>query len=96
MNVNFYATFRQVVGAKSIELDLPVATPLQQALDLVLRTYPGLAPLMADEAGQARSHVRIFVNGRDAQYLPDGMATPLAPGDKIDIFPPVAGGAAGA
>jgi molybdopterin synthase sulfur carrier subunit len=47
---------------------------------------------MLDEMRQLRPYVHVFINGRDAQYLPDGQCTVLTCGDKIDFFPPVAGG----
>jgi MoaD family protein len=92
MKVFFYATFRQIVGAKSIELDLPEGSSIQAVLSAVIERYPRLEDAMLDETSQLRPYVHVFINGRDAQYLPDGHATRLGAGDKIDFFPPVAGG----
>jgi sulfur-carrier protein len=58
----------------------------------VIERHPQLESHMLDEMRQLRPYVHVFINGRDAQYLPAGQATPLAAGDKIDFFPPVAGG----
>ena len=92
MKVNFYANFRQAVGTKSIELDLSEGSPLQALIEEIIRLHPGLRPLLLNDNGQLRPHVHVFINGRDSQYLPAGIATPLSTGDKVDIFPPVAGG----
>ena len=93
MKINLYATFRQVVGARSIDLDLPAehATVLEM-LKTVLDAHPRLGAQLVDDTGQLLRHVHIFINGRDIEYLPDGLGTSLTPADKIDIFPPVAGG----
>jgi MoaD family protein len=92
MKVNFYATFRQVVGAKSIELDLSEGSALKILVEEVIRLYPRLQPLLLNETGQLLGHVHVFINGRDSQFLPAGVATAISSGDKVDIFPPVAGG----
>ncbi len=92
MKVNFYATFRQVVGAKSIELDLSEGSTLQSLVEEVIRQFPRLQPLLMNEIGQLLGHVHVFINGRDSQFLPEGVSTALNAGDKVDIFPPVAGG----
>lgn len=92
MKIQLYATFRQVAGAKSIELDLPQNTSVPDMLEALLHAYPGLTPLLVDHSGQLLRHIHIFVNGRDLQYLEDGMRASLAASDKIDIFPPIAGG----
>jgi molybdopterin synthase sulfur carrier subunit len=92
MKVHFYATFRQIIGAKFIELDLPAGSSIQAVVSAVIERYPRLESVMLDEMRQLRPYVHVFINGRDAQYLPDGQSTLLTPDDKIDFFPPVAGG----
>jgi len=92
MKVHFYATFRQIVGAKFIELDLPAGSSIQAVVSAVIERYPRLESVMLDEMRQLRPYVHVFINGRDAQYLPAGQSTLLTPADKIDFFPPVAGG----
>ena len=93
MKINLYATFRQMVGAKSIDLDLPAEhTTVQDMLGAVLNAHPRLGALLVDDTGHMLGHVHIFINGRDIEYLPDGLGTSLTTADKIDIFPPVAGG----
>jgi molybdopterin synthase sulfur carrier subunit len=77
MNVNFYATLRQVVGAKSVAFDLTVGATITQLLEEMLRRYPALRHELLNEQGQLYQHVHIFVNGRDVSFLELGMDTPL-------------------
>jgi MoaD family protein len=92
MKINLYATFRLVAGAKSIELDLPGHATVQDMVRAILDTYPRLGELLVDETGRLPAHVHIFIDGRDTKYLPDGMGTLVASAEKIDLFPPIAGG----
>ncbi|HZW02680.1 MAG TPA: ubiquitin-like small modifier protein 1 [Anaerolineaceae bacterium] len=92
MQVNFYATFRALAGARRIEIDLPVGATLRQAVSAIVSAYPALERHWLDEAGQIHSHVHGLVNGQEAATLPAGWDTPLAPSDVLDFFPPVAGG----
>jgi molybdopterin synthase sulfur carrier subunit len=92
MKVNFYATLRQIVGQKTIELDVPPGTTIIQMVEGVMEQYPLMRPELVDESGDLHGHIHIFVNGRDAPYLEDKMDTVLSSSDKIDIFPPVGGG----
>lgn len=92
MKVNFYATYRQIVGAKSIDLNLPEGSTVQDVVSAVIEQHPKMETVMLDEMRQLRPYVHVFINGRDAQYLPAGQGTLLTTEDKIDFFPPVAGG----
>ena len=93
MRVHFYATFRDIVGHKQIEVALPDGSTVQQLLDGVLADYPGLGREMLDENGELSKHVHIFINGRGCVFLEHGLETPLsAQHDRIDFFPAVAGG----
>lgn len=92
MNVNFYATLRQVVGAKSVDFDLTEGASIAQLLEEMLRRYPALRHELLNEQGQLYQHVHIFVNGRDISFLERGMETPLSERDAIGVFPAVGGG----
>jgi molybdopterin synthase sulfur carrier subunit len=92
MEVSFYATLRRVVGAKSIEVDLPAGATADDLLKEMIRRYPALRDEMLDEAGNLRQHVHVFVNGRDAPFLEGGLGGVLPPGARIGVFPAVAGG----
>ena len=92
MEVSFYATLRQMIGQKTVEIPLPDGSSVQQLLDAVLERHPAMGPELFDENGELYGHVHVFINGRDAPYLDDGLQTVLKAQDKVDIFPPVAGG----
>ena len=92
MKVSFYATLRQVVGAKTVQFDLPQGATVQQLVDEMIRCHPGLKHELINEQGQLYQHVHVFVNGRDASFLEQGMETPLAGEDTVGVFPAVGGG----
>jgi molybdopterin synthase sulfur carrier subunit len=92
MQINFYATLRPIVGGRTIELDLNEGVTVQELVDAVVTRFPPLRQQLLNEKGELYSHVHVFVNGRDAPYLHNGVETVIAPGDTIDIFPAVAGG----
>jgi sulfur-carrier protein len=92
MNVNFYATLRQVVGAKSVDFDLAAGATIAQLLEEMIRSYPALHQELLNEQGKLFQHVHIFVNGRDVSFLDRGMETPLSEGDAIGVFPAIGGG----
>ncbi len=92
MKVNFYATLRPIVGQKTVELPLPDGATVQDVLEAIVAAYPAIRPELMDENGSLLGHVHLFVNGRDAPYLEEMMATKIKPTDKIDVFPAVGGG----
>ncbi len=94
MKVNFYATLRQIVGQKTIEISLENEATVQDLLDEVVNRYPLMRRELLNDDGVLYPHVHLFVNGRDAPYLEDEMESILQPEDKIDIFPAVGGGEA--
>jgi molybdopterin synthase sulfur carrier subunit len=92
MKINFYATFRPIVGGKTVEFDLQQNLTVRQLVDVIVSRFPAMAPKMLDASGDIYSHVHIFVNGRDACYLDDGYNYILHTEDTLNIFPPVGGG----
>jgi len=92
MKVNFYATYRPIVGGKTVEFDLDQALTLRQLVQAIIARFPAMRREMLDEKGELYSHVHIFVNGRDASYLEKGMETVIQAEDTLNIFPPVGGG----
>ena len=95
IEAKLYATFRALAdGEKDIELEGEPAT-VRAALDQLVERYPELRGAFFDDGGAVRSFVAVMVDGRDIRHL-DGLDTAIADGVTLDIFPPVAGGAAGA
>ena len=92
MQFNLYATFRLIAGMKTLHIDLPDGTTVQQAVHAVVKERPVLRTHWLDEAGEIHAHVHIFINGQDVQNMELGVQTPLKHGDVLDFFPPVGGG----
>jgi molybdopterin synthase sulfur carrier subunit len=92
VTVSFYATLRSIVGAKRLEIDLPEGASLRDLLGALVERCPALAEKLFDGSGALSRHVQIFVDGRGAAFLPNGLDTKLRAHDAIDIFPAVAGG----
>jgi molybdopterin synthase sulfur carrier subunit len=92
MEVSFYATLRRVVGGKTVAFDLPAGTTARQLLEEMIRRYPPLQRELLDEAGNLFQHVHIFVNGRDALFIENGLDGVLPADARIGVFPAVGGG----
>jgi molybdopterin synthase sulfur carrier subunit len=92
MKVNFYATLRQIVGTKTVDISLVEGATVRQLVDEIINQYPALSPHLIEEDGELCGHVHLIVNGRDATFLDKKMETVLSPDDTVSIFPPVGGG----
>jgi MoaD family protein len=92
VKVHFYATFRPIVGGKTVDLATPPDPTVQAVVDEIVARFPPLAPHLRGGDGRVPRGVHVFVNGRGAGYLADGWATRISADDTIDVFPAVAGG----
>jgi len=92
MKINFYATLRQIIGQKSVDLDLPAGATVRDLVQIMISRFPALQSELFDEDGNLYSHVHVFVNGRDAPFLEHGLDTEVKPEDTIGVFPAVGGG----
>ncbi len=92
MKVNFYATLREIVGGRTVEIPLEDGTTLESLLETLFERYPRLRQELIDEQGNLYPHVHVFINGRDAPFLDAGLQTPISTQDVISIFPAVGGG----
>jgi molybdopterin synthase sulfur carrier subunit len=93
VTVRAFAAFREILGLKEIELDLPPDTTVSSMIDLLSRDYSHgkLKGEVFDKSGNMRKFVKILVNGRDSYFL-NGLLTQLHDGDIVAMFPPVGGG----
>src|SRR5512139_2497673 len=92
MKVNFYATYRPIIGGKTVEFDLDGGITLRQLVQAIVTRFPAMQREMLDDSGNLYSHVHIFVNGRDSFLLEKKLDTVLQADDVLNIFPPVGGG----
>jgi len=88
VRVNLYATYRDLTGSKHLEL---AGNTVGEVIERLLERHPQLGAELFAEPGRLSERVSVFRNGRDVRYL-EGLDTPVAPDDVLDIFPPVAGG----
>jgi molybdopterin converting factor small subunit len=66
---------------------------LNEILEQLWQTYPGLRDRIITEQGQLRQHINIFVGDENIRYL-GGLATRVAADAVISIIPAVSGGCA--
>lgn len=91
MQIRLYATLRQIVGTKVVEIPLKTEKTIGDLLRSLVQHYPGLDEAIWYPDGSLAGHVAVIVNGRDIRHV-GGVNTPLAEDDTLDIFPPVGGG----
>lgn len=92
MKVHFFATLRPIVGGKTVDFDVNHGITVQEMLDVMIARFPKLRDELLDENGKMYGHVHFFVNGRDAQFLENGIETKIMPDDVVNVFPAVGGG----
>ena len=93
MKVRFYATLRDIVGARTVEIPLEQGISAQVLFAEILGRYPLLHKELLDDSGRLYGHVHFFINGRDVQFTEQGWEGKIMPEDEIAIFPAVGGGA---
>jgi len=91
MKVRIFATLRQLVGAKEIEVGLEGADTVGSVVARLVADYPALGEHILDDEGNLEAYINVFVNRRSVRFL-DGLNTNLNEDDVLAIFPPVAGG----
>ena len=62
-----------------------------EALDGLYASHGELRSRIADDNGELRRFVNVYLKGEDIRFL-DGLGTPVADGDEVTILPAVAGG----
>jgi molybdopterin converting factor small subunit len=67
------------------------AITVEQAIEALTETYPGIQAHILDGNGKIRSFIKIFVGEDDIRSL-DGVETELAEGAIVSIVPAIAGG----
>jgi molybdopterin synthase sulfur carrier subunit len=91
MQVKVYATLRLKIGRAAIEVEAGPGNTVRDVIREVLEQYPALGPDLMSGEGELAEHVHVFLDGRNVRLL-EGLDTVIQEGQKLDIFPPVAGG----
>ncbi|MAT42349.1 MAG: hypothetical protein CL609_08415 [Anaerolineaceae bacterium] len=92
MQVNFSATYRNITGIRSFELDVNDGDTVSDGIQKILKLYPELRVHWMNEAGELHAHLTVILNKADILSLSEGLDTPLKPDDIFDFVPPVGGG----
>jgi adenylyltransferase/sulfurtransferase len=80
---------RTYTGGQS---EIPVqGKTVGEALEALTAAYPTLRPHLYNGTSELRPFVNLFVREENIREL-EGLATPLAEGDKVMIVPSIAGG----
>ena len=88
--LRLFANFREAVGQKSVEREFEDGT-VGDVLRAIEAEWPDLEGDILDDDGEIKPQLSVLKNGREVLHL-DGTATPMEDGDKLSVFPPVAGG----
>lgn len=81
VKVKFFALYRELVGQRETQADLPPGSTVLDLWSLFAESHPQLAPNLP--------HTRFAVNG---EYTDPN--TSLGEGDEVVFIPPVSGGGA--
>lgn len=92
MQVNFFATLRQIVGQKTVDIPVNEGVTVRQLVNEIVHRYPGLEREMLDEHGDLYEHVHVIINGRDFNFLDQGIDTKITSEDQVSVFPAIGGG----
>ena len=79
MHVRLFASYREAAGTGRIDLDLPAAATVRDAVDVVARRH------------SLATSGRAVVIAKNREYVTGD--EPLADGDEVALIPPVSGGA---
>ena len=94
VSVKFLANVKELMGREEITLDLDPSK--QYTIKDVLREITAsenksLSTLLLEVRGKSRGTVRVVVNGKEIRSL-DNSETIVQDGDRISIYPLLAGG----
>jgi sulfur-carrier protein len=92
MQVNLYATLRPLAGGKTIQVPLAAPVTALAVLQAAMVNKPELSAEMWESRDVLKSHIKVFINGRQSVHLQQGLQTILREDDVLDVFPPVGGG----
>jgi molybdopterin converting factor subunit 1 len=79
VKILFFATLRDYVGSKSIELEVPADTTVASLKESLVNKYPRMLP--------AKNSIMAAIN---CEYAADDQVIPFEA--EIALFPPVSGG----
>lgn len=93
MPVTFHipGALREFTGGRGkVEMKYSPAN-VADALSALWSLYPGVRDRIANEQGQIREHINIFIGDEDIRYT-GGLMSPVPPEAEISIVPAISGG----
>ena len=94
IELRFFATFREAVGQKERVETFDDGESVGDVLASLESAYEGLEGQLledGDDGVAIRPQLSVLKNGRDVTHMA-GVETTLEDGDRLSVFPPVAGG----
>jgi MoaD family protein len=92
MRVSFFATLREIVGGRDVDLSLPADATVRDLAEELARRWPELREHLFTDEGALSRRAAIYVDGRNVRWLPDAEATRLSEEQCVSVIPPAAGG----
>ena len=91
--VKGFATIREAIGTFGrIVIEFPEEVTIKNLLETLSERFGEKFDAEVLDADRLpKKTVKIFVNGRDIEFL-DGLSTVLKDGDEVALIPPIAGG----
>ncbi|WP_254536049.1 ubiquitin-like small modifier protein 1 [Halomarina litorea] len=93
LELRFFANFRTAVGDKTISREYDDGSTVGDVLRALEAEFDGLEGDILDDEGDILPQLSVLKNGREVLHM-EGTETELEDGDRLSVFPPVAGGCA--
>ncbi|PKL70034.1 MAG: molybdopterin synthase sulfur carrier subunit [Methanomicrobiales archaeon HGW-Methanomicrobiales-1] len=90
VKIRFFAQFRELLGT-DIVTEVAPGTMFTSLITTTARKNPAGYAAIFNDKGMFHEFVILMQNGRRVE-IADAAKTPVADGDEIAVFPPVAGG----
>lgn len=91
MKVKIFATLRQYVNFKEVEVNAKAGDTVRDVLEKLVANNSELGEHIFDKEGNLQRSIRVLVKGRNIEFK-DGLNTVLKKDDYLALFPPVGGG----
>jgi molybdopterin synthase sulfur carrier subunit len=92
VQIRLYATLRQIAATRELEISIEAGATVGEVLRSLVTRFPRLEEAIWNPDGSLAGHVAVILNGRDIRHLSE-VDTPVSNDDRLDVFPPVGGGA---
>jgi molybdopterin synthase sulfur carrier subunit len=92
VQIRLYATLRQIAETREHEIRVEADATVGEVLRSLVTRFPRLEEAIWYPDGSLAGHVAVILNGRDIRHLSE-VDTPVSNDDRLDVFPPVGGGA---